>query len=74
MKQSSLDIAMNICLDALYENNLDELDKLNNPEVMDRLEILKNVRLFFVNYDKTIGGVEKEKIKTLDCSRERRDR
>ncbi len=74
MKQSSLDIAMNICLDALYENNLDELDKLNNPEVIDRIEILQNVRLFFVNYDKNIGGVEKEKIKTLDCSRERRDR
>ena len=60
MKQSSLDIAMNIALDAIYNSNIDNIEKI---------ELLMNIRLFFINYDKTIGGVEKEKIKTLDCSK-----
>lgn len=72
MKQSSLDIAMNITLDAIYNYNLDSInniDNINGFTPLEKIEILNNVRLFFINYDKNIGGVEKEKIKTIDCSK-----
>lgn len=62
MKQSSLDIVMNNVLDTIYNSNIDNIEKI---------ELLMNIRLFFINYDKNIGGVEKEKIKTLDCSKEK---
>ena len=62
MKQSSLDITMNNVLDTIYNSNIDNIEKI---------ELLMNIRLFFINYDKNIGGVEKEKIKTLDCSKEK---
>lgn len=62
MNQSSLDITMNNVLDTIYNSNIDNIEKI---------ELLNNVRLFFINYDKNIGGVEKEKIKTLDCSKEK---
>ena len=62
MKQSSLDISMNNVLDTIYNSNIDNIEKI---------ELLMNIRLFFINYDKNIGGVEKEKILTLDCSKEK---
>ena len=57
MKQSSLDIAMNYVLNAIYNCNINNQDKL---------ELLLNIKLFFKNYEKTIGGVEQEDIELID--------
>ena len=62
MKQSSLNIAMNNVLDTIYNSNIDNLDKI---------ELLMNMKIFFNNYDKTIGGIEKDKIKTIDFNKQR---
>ena len=64
MKQSSLDIAMNYVLNAIYNCNINNQDKL---------ELLLNIKLFFKNYEKTIGGVEQSKIEAIDFSKERRN-
>lgn len=57
MKQSSLDIAMNYVLNAIFESNIDKTDKL---------ELLINLKVFFKDYNKTIGGVEQEDIELID--------
>ena len=57
MKKSSLDISMNLTLDTLFNAPIDTVDKL---------ELLMNLRLFFMSYKDTIGGVKDDKIETID--------
>lgn len=57
MKQSELDLAMNEVLDTIFNLKIDEISKM---------ELLKNIKHFFVEYDKIVGGVQQDKIETID--------
>ena len=52
MKQSSLDLAYNLCINVIYESNI---------ETVDKLELLKDLRFAYISYE-----AEKEEIKTID--------
>lgn len=62
MKQSSLDIVMNIVLYDIYSADISK---------EDRDELLEKLKMFFINYDKISACVEKEKIETIDFTKVR---
>lgn len=62
MKQSSLDIVMNIVLYDIYSADISK---------EDRDELLEKLKMFFINYDKISECVQKEKIETIDFTKVR---